>query len=593
MILNALNDYYERLATDPNEDIARAGYSLQKMSFCVVIPENGQRPQFQSLEMDNDDGRSIALSVVVPGQSKPSGAGINPCLLWDNSSYLLGVRADDPKPERTRQSFEAFRSRHLALETEIQDTAFSAVCRFLEWWQPEKATDYPELADIIQSFGCFRLKGETGFVHERPAIRNWWDKQSCSEIPKQGICLVSGEERPLARVHSPKIKGVRGAQTAGASIVSFNLDAFESYGMSQSYNSPVSEQAAFQYATALNRLLADRSRTVLLGDATMVFWTETATKAEVLIPGLFATPPPPAPDGEDNEVLTQLRAFFNRLAQGKPDELAGLAEEADVPFYVLGLSPNSARVSIRYWLVSTVRQLTQCLTRYAQEVDLIGAPDGMIPTTRQLIRETARDADDVPPLLSGSLTHALLSGAPYPLAFYQAILRRIRAEQFVDKNYRKDWMKAMHRRAAAIKAVLIRNYKKEIAVALDIDRPEPAYHLGRWFALLEKTQKDAMGENINATIKDRFFTAASSTPASVFPRLIRLSQHHLNGIESKGLRVSRERQFQEIADRLRDFPRNLSLEAQGLFHLGYYQQMKDLYTKKSDQLSAEIALESE
>lgn len=593
MILNALNEYYERLAADPNQGIAPVGYSLQRMSFCVVIPADGHPPQFQSLEMDNGGGRSIAQSIIVPGQSKPTGAGINPCLLWDNSAYLLGFRADDPKPDRTKQCFEAFRERHLSLEDEIQDPAFSAVCRFLEWWQPERAADHPELTDITQSFGCFRLQGETGYIHQRPAVRKWWESQSETDNPKQGICLVSGEERPIARVHSPKIKGVRGAQSAGAAIVSFNLDAFESYGMSQSYNSPVSEQAAFQYATALNCLLADRSRTVLLGDATMVFWTETATKAEQLIPGLFASPPPPAAEGEDNEVLTQLRAFFNRLAQGKPDELAGLLEEADVPFFILGLSPNAARVSIRYWLASTVRQLTQSLSRYAKEVDLVGAPDGMLPTTRQLIRETAREADDIPPMLSGALAHALLTGAPYPMAFYQAILRRIRAEQFVDKNYRKDWIKAMHRRAAAIKAVLIRNFKKEIAVALDIDRPEPAYHLGRWFALLEKTQKDAMGENINATIKDRFFTAASSTPASVFPRLIRLSQHHLNGIESKGMRINRERQFQEIADRLHDFPRNLSLEAQGLFHLGYYQQMKDLYTKKSDQPSPEIALESE
>lgn len=593
MILQKLNDYYERLATDPDQEIAPFGYSVQKMSFCAVVPLQGNSVQFRSLVSEVSNGRPISHSLVVPGQSKPSGSGVNPCFLWDNAAYMLGYRADDPKPERTRQTFEAFRDRHLSLESAIGDPHFSAVCRFLEWWQPERVAEHPELAEIAQSFGCFRIQGEIGYVHQRPAVREWWGQQDSAEDSRHGICLVSGKQRTIARLHSPKIKGVRGAQTAGAAIVSFNLDAFDSYGMQQSFNSPVSEQATFQYATALNLLLSDASRTVMLGDSTTIFWTESPTQAETFFPSIFSGSPPASNEAEDTELKTQLAAFFKRLAQGKQDDLAHSIDDVTTPFYVLGLSPNAARISIRYWLASTVGQMSKHLARYVNEVELVNSPDPTPPTVRQLLRETARDAKDIPPVLAGSLMHAILTGGSYPLAFYQAILRRIRAEQLIDKDFRKDWIRALHRRIAAIKAVLVRNFKKEISVGLDTTRPEPAYHLGRWFALLEKIQRDAQGENLNATIKDRFFTAASSTPASVFPRLISLSQHHLNSIESKGLRISRERQVQEIADRLQVFPPHLNLEDQGLFHLGYYHQVQDLYTKKSASKSIPSAAESE
>ena len=587
MILQALNHYYERLADD-QQDIAPYGFSRQKISFCAVVESDGTLNGFEQVVSEVRRGKPIPQGVIVPGQSKPSGAGINPCFLWDNATYMLGMVPEGRGSDWAESRFEAFRDRHLSVEKELDDAGLCAVCRFLAQWRPERIADHPELVEMTRSFGIFRLRGEKGYVHQRPAIANWCREQIAKNQQGDiGVCLVSCEPAVLAQLHEPKIKGVADAQSSGALLISFNLDAFESYGKSQSYNSPVSRRAAFQYATALNHLLADSKHRVQVGDATTVFWTERPTEAEEIYPSLFAGGVPAGRETEDDETLAKVRAFLDRLRRGKPDELAGRLDDPDTPFYILGLAPNAARLSVRYWLTGTLGQLNAHLAKHVRDLDIV-APDAQVPAIHDLLRETAPlkkgypDASKIPKTLAGGLVRAVLTGGRYPPAFYAAILRRIRCEQFIDRNKRNGWRKAMAYRAAVIKACLIRNFDKEISMALDPDQPEPAYQLGRWFALLEKTQKDALGENINSTIKDRFYTAASSTPAAVFPRLIQLSQHHLKKIEKPAWRVTRERQVQEVADRLDGFPRRLGLEEQGLFHLGYYHQTTALYTKKSD-----------
>lgn len=570
MILQALNQYYDRLADDPKQDIAPFGFSLQKISFCIVVESDGTLASFQPVVSEVVKGKPFPESRIVPGQAKPPGAGVNPCFLWDNATYLLGVVPEGREADWTAKRFEAFRDRHLAVEKEVSDEAFSSVCRFLERWLPSQVDDHPELAEMTRNFGAFRIRGREGYVHDRPAVKNWWRDQPANQSESQiGRCLVTNETLPLARLHEPKIKGVRDAQTSGALLISFNLDAFNSYGKTQSYNSPVSEKAAFQYATALNRLLDDMDRRVQIGDATTVFWTETPTRAEKIVSPFIGGYIPPAQEGENNELLADLKAFLDCLRKGKRDELAEQLGQPDTKYYILGLSPNASRISVRFWLTGTLGDFGERLARHVNELDIVGLPDDRPPTIRDLLRETARDAKDIPPLLEGGLMRAILTETVYPHAFYQAVLRRIGADRRVSPV-----------RISAIKAILIRNYGKEIPMSLDVNRTEAAYHLGRWFALLEKIQRDALGENLNATIKDRFYTSASATPAAMFPRLIQLSQHHLRKMENPGQRITREKQTQEIADKLDAFPRQLGLEDQGLFHLGYYHQNRDLYTKK-------------
>ncbi len=588
MILQALNQYYQRLADDPEQDVPTFGFSLQKISFCTVIEPDGSLVAFQPVVSEVVKGRPLPQSLIVPGQGKPSGSGINPCLLWDNATYMLGLVPEGRNTEWAQQRFEAFRQRHLEADEQIDNPAFSAACRFLEQWQPEQVEAHPELAEMTGNFGAFRLRAETGYIHDLPAVQTWWTQQIENMDHKvTGRCLVTNRSLPLARLHEPKIKGVRDAQSSGALMVTFNLDAFGSYGKDQGYNAPVSTQAAFQYTTALNRLLNDKTRRIQIGDATTVFWTDKPSPQEQVIPSLFSGAALTRDEGEDNDLLTRVRSFLARLRQGKPDDLASDLGDPDTRYYILGLSPNASRISVRFWLTATLGELADRLARHVRDLEITGLDDRP-PIIRELLRETAPakkgwpDEDSIPKPLTTGLIHAVLKGQPYPMAFYTALLRRIRSEQFINPNKRKDWRRGMVIRAAAIKAILIRNFKKEITVSLDPNHPEPAYHLGRWFAVLEKTQRDALGEKLNATIKDRYYSAASATPVTVLPRLIQLSQHHLRKIKNTGLRITREKQVQEIASHMKEFPRRLSLEQQGLFHLGYYHQNSDLYTSKKN-----------
>ncbi len=579
MILQALNAYYERLEEDPNVDIAPFGFSRQKISFCVVLEKDGSLHEIVDIRTQN--GKKLQpRRIVVLGNAKPSGSGINPGFLWDNPAYLLGYKADDSNPKRTREASEALRARHLEAESSINDPEFFAVCRFLETWSPSEAAEHESLVDISTGFGVFRVRSADHYVHEQAAVQNWWRAQLAEKEVNDkdvvGQCLVTGDYGPLARLHEPKIKGVWGAQSAGALLVSFNDSAYESYGLDAGANAPVSENTAFQYCTALNHLLAKGSKQrIQVGDASTVFWTDRPTEAENLLPWVFE----PTKDAEDEAQRNAVEGALRQIAKGGQTNALG---DPDTPFYVLGLSPNAARISVRFWWPSTLGALIENLHQHFKDLEIVRSKrDAEFLAVWQLLRETVRDSKDIPPLLSGGVMRSVLTGVPYPSKLFSSILRRIHADREI-----------RYARAAVLKACLNRNHRfsiepldKEIGMALDPDRPEPAYRLGRLFAELEKTQEDAQ-PGINDTIKDRYFGAASATPGSVFPRLIRLSQHHLGKLK-KGARTYHEKRIQEIASGLDDFASHLNLRDQGLFAIGYYHQRQDIFTKKSDDDSAE------
>jgi CRISPR-associated protein Csd1 len=571
MILQALNSYYERLAADPDSGVALYGYSRQQISFIIVLDHTGELHEIQDARRADDNGKLRPRALVVPGNAKPSGSGINPCFLWDNAAYLLGYKKDDPKPERTRKAFEAFRARHLAAEGEVDDPEFAAVCRFLKSWDPALAPDQSVLAELAAGFGVFQIRNTTHFIHERPAVKEWWEAslRSAAEAGESvvGQCLVTGDIGPIARLHEPKIKGVWGGQSSGAVLVSFNFPSGESYGKSgdrAGMNAQTSERAAFQYCTALNALLDPAAkRRMSIGDTTVAYWTDGPAPAEDWIAELLN----PSLSAEDQAQRNRLANVLDSIAKGDfPKELG----EKKTRFYMLGLAPNAARISVRFWHDSTLGDFVQRLHDHYAALEIIrGSNDLPHPPPWRLLHETVRDPKDVPDLLEGALLRAILNGQPYPQMFYASLMRRIQADREV-----------RYVRAAAIKACLIRIYRREISVALDPTNPDPAYQMGRLFAELEKTQEDAL-PGINDTIKDRYFGAASSTPAAVFPRLIRLNQHHLGKLE-RGSRTYHDRRIQEIAGRLNDFPAHLSLQAQGLFALGYYHQRQDIFTKKAE-----------
>lgn len=579
MILQSLNDLYTRLAADPDYEIAPPGFSPQKISFRVVIKPNGELFAIDDARTPNDKGKPMSTSMLVPGEAKPSGSGINPCFLWDNQTYLLGRQPDDKRDGFGQERFDAFRDRHLSVETEINESQFSAVCRFLETWSPSRIAEFPQLNELGTGFGVFQLLGERLHVHEQPAVLRWWNAREARDSDEKAVtaqCLISGDQAPIARLH-PKIKGVSGAQSAGASIVSFNDSAYESFGKTQSFNSPVGEEAAFRYGTALNSLLTgpkSRRHRLRIGDTTTVFWTEKPTAVEDVFAELLGGGSQAVEEAQSEKERSTVERLLKAIRDGS--HFQDFGDELKTAFYILGLAPNAARLTVRFFHRSTIEDLLKKLHAHHAAMQIVREftepkgkrfPDPEFPAIWQILRETARVSDEVPPLLGGALARAIIEGSPYPEALLSAVIRRIHADRQIH-----------YLRAATIKAVLTRNHKYQIPFMLDPTKNDTAYRLGRLFAALEKTQDDALGP-VNAGIRDRFYGSASATPASVFPRLLRTYQHHLGKVNG-GQKIRREQLIQEILEPVQDFPSQLNLRKQGLFAIGYYHQRKDLFTKK-------------
>ncbi len=587
MILQELEKLYGRLAADPAYGIAEPGYSQQKISFVVLLRPDGTLHAIEDARIA-EGKKKLAQPRTVPGQAKPSGQGLNPCFLWDNSAYMLGYKAEDEKPERTAKAFEAFRQKHLDLAKDIGSPEFAAVAKFLSGWNPAgMPADIKAVLDdaAATGFGVFKVHGFEGYVHEAQDVRAWWNKQQSgdeTEAPSEaGMCLITGATAPAALLHEPAIKGVTGGQSSGTKLVSYNCASFTSYAKEQGENAPVSDAAAFRYCNALNALLTGSRHRLRLGDMTVVFWTDAPSAIEDLFADIFDEKSAKDAPAQDNTRLQKLSAFWKLVQDGagSPENWKAFGDAPGTRFYMLGLSPNAARLSVRFWLTGTLGDFATRLKEHADALAMVRSfdSDREHPPLWLLLAQTARDSDGIPPLLGGALLRAVLTGGPYPTSMAQLVINRIRADHKID-----------HLRAAFLKAYLTRlpntSIPRPLPMSLDTTRSEPAYRLGRLFAALEKTQADAQ-PGINATIRDRFYGAASATPSAVFPRILRTYQHHLAKLQG-GLRVNREKLVQEILGELRDFPVHLNLAEQGLFAIGYYHQTKDFFTKKEPTESA-------
>ncbi len=575
MILRALADYYDRLVDDPAVGIPSYGFAEQKVHFCLVLDRLGNVVQVEDLRQAGEKKprpRTLTTSFL---------AGRTSCIksffLCDNTGYVLGQDGKG-KEQKALDKFQAFKELHHKLLDDSKDENLRVVLRFLDVWEPERCPQLEHWDEMAGSNVVFRLDGERHYLHDYPEAIDRWQKYSWDNLPeKRGMCLLSGEENTIiSPLHWP-LKGVRDAQTTGAFIVSFNADAFGSYGKgTNSYNAPVSEERAFAYVTALNRLLAFGSRQkIQLGDSTMVFWTGKPSPAEALLPQLFNPDERPA---DDQGLLMQVRAVLEALREGLyPHELG----DPSVIFYTLGISPNVSRLAVRFWSVSSVGELAEHAGLHFRDLALQREwdSDPEFPSLYRILNEpftrraTGKKPDvmsEYPSTLSAALTRAVFTGSAYPRALLALTLGRIRADGQV--NYL---------RAVIIKAFITRNRRlnnqtMEVGMALNPDSNDTGYLLGRLFAVLEKAQQDALGQGINTTIRDRYFSSASATPGAVFPLLLRLTQHHIQKAEYGYIS---DRRIEDITRKIDSFPAHLSLEAQGMFVLGYYHQRCDFYNK--------------
>jgi CRISPR-associated protein Csd1 len=568
MILQALVEYYERKAANPEIALPRLGFETKEIPFLIVLDRNGRCVQLDDTRIIEGKKKRAKSFIVPQGVKKTSGVAAN--VLWDNLEYVLGIPVKS-KPERVIEQHAAFLSRMASLPQE--DEGIQAIRTFLSSRSFEKLEASEVWKECLETnpLFSFRLTEDGGSpIFERPALMDAIEKMNDSEDVIHGTCLITGQtDRPIERLHT-SIKGVWGAQTAGANIVSFNLRAFESYGneQKQGENAPVSVSAAFAYTTALNYLLGkDSKQRIQVGDASTIFWADKSCALEESFSFLFSEPHKDNDDHPDRNVEA-VKVLYESVQRGKAS-----VDKEDNRFFVLGLAPNAARIAIRFWLHGTVQEFSERIVQHFEDLKIEHASfeNPYLSLFRLLLSvATQHKADHIPPNLGGEVMRSILQGLPYPTTLFQAAVRRFRIEQ--EGRF-------IYPQAAIIKAYLNRNYKEKLTVSLNINHTNPGYLLGRLFAVLEKIQAEAQPD-INATIRDRFYGAASSTPVTVFRNLIKLSTHHLPKLEEKR-RIYFDKLTGEILEKINDFPRLLPIEDQGRFAIGYYHQKQDFY-KKSD-----------
>lgn len=582
MILQALKEYYDRKAADPDSGIAPEGWEEKDIPFLVVLDNDGQFLQFEDTRSMR--GRKLrARSFLVPSLGEAKGNGIKANLFWENVEYMFGIPASaDRNAKRVAEQHAEFRRRIHAIpgRCPVLDT----VIKFVDNIPREAIQASPLWKEVLEANQVMLLAiAGHGPVTNDPALMEMLALH-LRPAGVEGVCLVTGEQDVLATLEPP-VKGVYGANPMGGHLVAVNnkitaagnsgaTPAFASLMKEQGDNSPIGKRASFAYTTALNTLLGkDSSQRLQVGEASTVFWSDRKTDFEDQFAAFFAEPPKDDPDQHVAAVRALLEAPETGALPGN--------DGSDVTFFVLGLSPNVARIAVRFWIKAPLPEMQEHVRRHFKDLQIIHGPkEKPILSLFRLLLTTATQgkADNIPPNLEGDMMRAILEGLPYPASILQAAIRRIKAERDIPFV-----------RAALVKACINRrarfekqNPQEELSVSLDTANPSVGYRLGRLFAVLEKIQEEA-NPGINATIRGRYYAAASSSPVTVFGRLMTLKNHHLSKLDSPGRRINLERLIGEIVSDIRDFPAHLNLDEQGRFAIGYYHQRQDFFTRKDKQ----------
>lgn len=582
MILQSLVDYYDR-----SKDLPREGWIRRGVDYELVLTMQGDCIAIKALG-DKQKGKTVPAERLVPAIGKQAlkhtNSGKDANLLWDNAGFVLGT---GNKGSGKLASFIATLDEWLGA---MDDPGVQAIRRFCKRLQEEGSFS----GYLLERFGyqedfekrdpvlVFQLHGDLEGVHERIVVRRAYAEafQEKQVVGVRGNCLITGAVNVPISLNETVIKGVwdKPGAIALKNIVSFNARAFESYGKTErrGENAPVSRAAAFAYTTALNHLLRkDSPQRMQVGDASTVFWAERQDPFETIFGDIFQDDP--------DAGVAAVAALLGAVHSGKWD-----GSDPELRYHVLGLAPNAARISIRFYHCVTLRELGQRIAQHFKDLELVrGNNDPQYPSLKRLLQavclatktQTFGDLDRLPPTLGGAVVDAILAGpnTPYPALWLNVAIGRSRAERQV--NYL---------RAAAIKACLNRHIRqphpshhteKEFLPMLDPSNTHAAYRLGRLFAVLEKIQEEA-SPGLNATIRDRYYGAASSTPVAVFTTLLRLRNAHLKKL-SAGRVIWFEKLLGEVLAAVNDFPAHLLLPDQGRFALGYYHQRQDFFTRKT------------
>ncbi len=581
MILQALYEYYLRKAADPDGNIAPRGFERKDIPFIIVIDKEGNFINLEDTRSGEGRQKRAKTFMVLKTKSRPgSKASETANVFWDHWGYVLG----QPKDETQKASEDAKKqnSTFIAQVKQLSEkypgnNQFSAVREFYEQKENiQMLLEHENWKECYKIPGCnlsFRIAGEMNIVAEHDdlimEVEAKIEPESAEQIKSaDGICLITGERLPIAILHSAT--SIPGGKSGGKLVGFQKNSGYDSYYKEQGLNAPISKKAEDAYTTALNVLLGrDSKNRFKIADTSVVFWSKQESNFENQFSFFFSAPTKDDPDQNIREV----KALFEAIHTGK------LHTEGDTPFYVLGLAPNAARISIRFWKTGKVTDFATNIAKHFEDLEIIRSKNDEKEyfSLFNLLSNVSFEfkVDNVPPNLAGKVIESVLDGTKYPDTLQQQCIRRIRAEQQITRV-----------RAAILKAYLNRKEtidktnEKQITMALDVENKNQGYLCGRLFAVLEKIQENAQ-PGINSTIKDRYYGAASSTPVTVFGRLLNLTNHHLAKLGG-GSKTYYEKTIQEIMAGINSngLPAHLSLDDQSRFAIGYYHQRQDLFTKK-------------
>lgn len=621
MILKELYELYNRLVNQ-GECLPTDGEWMQDVGLVIVLRPDGQLVSSHSVRYIGEpleNGKQGLVPLIVLSRDKTN--KVDPGFLCDKLENILGIPAEPnskspgklTQAEKYREKFPIKYSEVLQEFEELKVTGVNAVARFICEWNSDNFESLGIAKKDLSMYTVFQIEGCENYVHEEEIVKNWWKERGLSWwYPKEDItisqCLVTGKDEKIAHTHIPRLSRVG---SKPAALVSYNKSSFESYGKSQGINAPVSEKVAASYCNALDYLLRRDISSIQIADTTLVFWTDAESKEDddisVFLAGSAIEPERiECASAQDEVLVNRIRDDLERIAQGKAIRSR---EKSPTRFFVLALSPNEGRIVVRGFYQSSYGEFIGRLCNHYALLDIIPAGKKkeiiapyMILKACTRITEKERDIYDVvrdrkairilkkdlqknvPAHYVGALMQSILSGGAYPDFIASAIMRRLKTESSVSQMKKHPGYYQI--RCAYLKAWLTRkNPSYKITTMLDSNNKETGYVLGRLLATFQKIQDEAHPNGLNRTIMDSYYASASTVPASVFPRIIRMNQHHMIKLRSEnpGLQITRKKQIQEIVDLISAFPAYLSLAQQGLFALGFYHQTQAFYTSSKQE----------
>ncbi len=585
-VLKELVEYYDCVTNQPNTDFVPDGYSkVGNVAYKIVLKKDGKLKDI----LPNTFTENIGKKTIEKGYDeifpfRYSVSGISSETIECREKYIFGLEWDktSEKFKTSKSSLSAFeksKDKNSEFLNDLSSDVIDAYKLFLRSWEPEQELENPLLLALGKSYSTAKFiitveekESKEDALHKDNSVKEKWDKfwksraESANDSAVMAQCSISGKYAPVARIHN-NLTGISGGLATGVNLVCFKTSAFWSYGKEQSYNSSISTAIMEKYTKTFNYLSSSKSHNRILDDMTLLFWANTKEKEAPYLEDFLC---------ELWDADEPLESAVKEISEGNTPNSIDRIDE-NIEFCILGVKPNTSRLAIKIFEKDSFGNIMARIAKHQEDMRLTeGDKQIAIWQISNELKSPKSKEDSVPPDLSAKLLTAILKNRPYPEYLLQTIVRRAKT----DKDDDKTKFRAINpRRARIIKAHLVRSgYYKGDEYMIDSKNQTDAFRCGRLFAVLERIQTKALGD-VNATIKDKFFASACATPDLVFTRLIKLAQTHLSKMD-KGSSIYYDKLLQEIISEIDAFPKALSLQRQGDFILGYYQQKQKLFETK-------------